>query len=109
MMEGGKWNDIKKDIFEVEVFFSSQNIDFPFFYGTVGAFLFLPLFSFLFSIIFLSSFFYAPSLEDLGGLIIFEEKYHFFKNFLFKWNDMVMTVVILAVDAYSRVGLCTPI
>jgi hypothetical protein len=27
---GRKWNHIKKDIFEVEVFFSSQNIDFPF-------------------------------------------------------------------------------
>jgi hypothetical protein len=29
-MEGRKWNHIKKDIFEVEVFFSSQNIDSPF-------------------------------------------------------------------------------
>jgi hypothetical protein len=26
---GRKWNHIKKDSFEVEVFFSSQNIDFP--------------------------------------------------------------------------------
>jgi hypothetical protein len=41
--------------------------------------------------------------------MIFEEKSHFFKNFLFKWNDMVMTVDILAVDAYSGMGLCTPI
>jgi hypothetical protein len=31
--------------------------------------------------------------------MIFEEKNHFFKNFLFKWNDMAMTVDILAVDA----------
>jgi hypothetical protein len=27
---GRKWNHIKKGIFEVEVFFSSQNIDFRF-------------------------------------------------------------------------------
>jgi hypothetical protein len=67
----------------------------PLFVETLGAFLFLPLFpffflslSFSFSILFLSLFFYAPSLEDLGVLLIFEEKYHFFKNFLFKWLDM---------------------
>jgi hypothetical protein len=41
--------------------------------------------------------------------MIFEEKNHSFKNFLFKWNDIVMTVDILAVDAYSGMGLCMPI
>jgi hypothetical protein len=41
--------------------------------------------------------------------MIFEKKNHFFKNFLFKWNDMVMTMDILAVDANSGMGLCTPI
>jgi hypothetical protein len=41
--------------------------------------------------------------------MIFEEKNHFFKNFIFKWNCIVMTVDILAVDAYSRIELCTPI
>jgi hypothetical protein len=41
--------------------------------------------------------------------MIFEEKNHFFENFLFKWNDMVMTVDILMVDAYFRMVLCTPI
>jgi hypothetical protein len=41
--------------------------------------------------------------------MIFEEKNYFFKNFLFKWNDMVMTVDILMVDAYFRMVLCTPI
>jgi hypothetical protein len=30
MMEGEKMESDKKRIFEVEVFFSSQNIDFPF-------------------------------------------------------------------------------
>jgi hypothetical protein len=53
---GGGWNHIKK-IFEVEVFFSSQNIDFPFYLRRL-----------------LELFFYAPSLEDLGGFVIFEEK-----------------------------------
>jgi hypothetical protein len=60
---------------------------------TVGAFFFFLFFPFLsvfffFSILFLSLFFYAPSLEDLGVLMIFEEKNHFFKNFLSKWFDM---------------------
>jgi hypothetical protein len=41
--------------------------------------------------------------------MIFEQKNHFLKNFLFKWNGMVMTVDILAVDAYSGMGLCTSI
>jgi hypothetical protein len=57
----------KKD-FEVAIFFSSQNIGFPFiFEETLGAFLFLCFsFSFFFSlsllILFISLFFYAPSL-----------------------------------------------
>jgi hypothetical protein len=41
--------------------------------------------------------------------MIFEEKNYFFKNFLFKWNVMVMTVDILAVNIYYRMGLCTRI
>jgi hypothetical protein len=41
--------------------------------------------------------------------MIFEEKNHFLKNFLFIWNGMVMTVDILAVDAYSGMKLCTPL
>ncbi len=80
MMEGKKMGSYKKD-FEVAMFFSSQNIDFPFlFEETLGAFLFLPLFPFSFFFFFLffqylfSLFFYAPSLEDLGVLMIFEEK-----------------------------------
>jgi hypothetical protein len=54
-----------KRIYEVEVFFSSQNIDFPFYLRR-------QLELFLFFLILL--FFYAPSLEDLGVLMIFEEK-----------------------------------
>jgi hypothetical protein len=41
--------------------------------------------------------------------MIFEEKNHLFKNFIFKWLDMVMTVDILAVDAYFGIELCMPI
>jgi hypothetical protein len=56
--DGGGANGItSKKIFEVEVFFYSQNIDFPFYLRTL-----------------LVIFFYAPSLEDLGVLMIFEEK-----------------------------------
>jgi hypothetical protein len=50
---------------------------------------FLPLFSILFLPLSLSLFLYAPSLEVLGVLMIFEEKNHFFKNFLL--NEMVWT------------------
>jgi hypothetical protein len=51
-------------IFEIEVFFSSQNIDFPFYLKRL-----LELVS---SSSFL--FFHAPSLEDSGILMRFEEK-----------------------------------
>jgi hypothetical protein len=60
--DGGAENGItSKRIFEVEVFFSSQNIDFPFYLKRL-----LDLFSFFF--------FHAPSLEDSEVLLIFEEK-----------------------------------
>jgi hypothetical protein len=62
MMEGKKMGSYKKD-FDVAVFYSYQNIDFPFlFEETLEAFLFLSFsLSLSFSILFLS-FFYAPSL-----------------------------------------------
>jgi hypothetical protein len=82
-----KWNHIKR-IFEVEVFFSSQNIDFPFYLKRLLK-LSLFLFLILFLSFFLSFFFYAPSLEDLKVLMILEEKNHFFKNFFS--NEMVWT------------------
>jgi hypothetical protein len=80
-----KWNHIKR-IFEVELFFSSQNIDFPFlFVETLGAFFFfLFLFFFLFFL-----FFYALSLEDMGVLMIFEEKITSSKtSFQMAWHGM---------------------
>jgi hypothetical protein len=85
----------------------------PLFEETLGAFFFLfSLFLFsLFSILFLLFFFYAPSLEDLRALMIFEEKNHFFKNFIFKWLDIDchVHVDILAVDTYYGMELCTSI
>jgi hypothetical protein len=63
--DGGRENGITlKRIFKVEVFFAYQNIDFPFYLRRL-----LELFLF-----FLFLFFYALSLEDLGVLMIFEEK-----------------------------------
>jgi hypothetical protein len=64
MMEGGGNGITSKKIFKVEVFLSSQNIDFPFYLRRL-----LELF---FSFCFL--FFYAPSLENLRVLMIFEDK-----------------------------------
>jgi hypothetical protein len=59
MMEEKKMGSYKID-FDVAMFFSSQNIDFPFlFEGTLGAFIFL-FSSFFFNTF--SLFFYDPSL-----------------------------------------------
>jgi hypothetical protein len=55
-------------IFEVKIFSSSQNIDFPFYLRRL-----LELFFFFFFLLFLS-FFYALSLEDSRALMIFKEK-----------------------------------
>jgi hypothetical protein len=62
MMEGKKTSSYKKD-FEVAMFFSSQNIGFPFlFQETLGAFLFLSFpFSFFFSLFSMLHLF-----EDMG-------------------------------------------
>jgi hypothetical protein len=61
--DGGGENRItSKRIFEVEVFFSYQNIDFPFYLKR------------LLELSFFLLFFLAPSLEDSGVLMIFEEK-----------------------------------
>jgi hypothetical protein len=59
--DGGRENGITSKInFEVEVFFSSQNIDFPL------------CFKRLLELFFFPSFFHAPSLEEAGVLMIFE-------------------------------------
>jgi hypothetical protein len=72
--DGGGENGItSKRIFEVKVFFSSQNIDFLFYLRLLKLFFFF-FFFFLFLLFFFFSFFYSPSLEELGVLMIFEEK-----------------------------------
>jgi hypothetical protein len=58
MMEGEENGITSKRIFEVEVFFSSQNIDFPFYLKRLSE---LSFFLLLF-------FFQGPSLEDSGFL-----------------------------------------
>jgi hypothetical protein len=54
-------------IFEVEIFFSSQNIHFPFYLRRLLELFFIIIF-------------YAPSLKDLGVLMIFEKKITSSKN-----------------------------
>jgi hypothetical protein len=56
----------------------------------------------LFELFFLFLSFFAPSLEDLRVLMIFEEKITSSKNFFSNGFK------ILAVDAYFGVELCTP-
>jgi hypothetical protein len=87
------------------VFFSSQNIDFPFYLMRLLELFFLFPFSsfFLFSMLRLLR---TWGFDDIGG------ENDFFKNPFsngMTWNGMVMTVDILVVDAYSRMELCTPI
>jgi hypothetical protein len=66
--DGGGENEItSKLIFEVEVSFSYQNVNFPFICRDFWRFSF-------------SSSFFALSLEDLGVLMIFEEKITSSKN-----------------------------
>jgi hypothetical protein len=96
--DGGGENGItSKRIFEVEVFFSSQNIDFPFY---------------LRRLLELVSFFLCSIPWGLGGFDDIWGENHFLKNLFsigMTWNGMVMTMDILALDAYSRMELCTPI
>jgi hypothetical protein len=91
MMEGEKM-DSRKD-FKVEMFFSTQNIDFPFLFAeTLGAFLFpSSLFFNTFSLS-LSLFFSILHLfENLGILMINEEKNSSQISFQMKWNGMAKT------------------
>jgi hypothetical protein len=79
-----------QSVFEVEVFFSYQNIDFPFIWRDSWSVL---SFFFFFSILFLPLFlffFYDLSLEDLGVLMILEEKITSLKtSFQMKWYGLV--------------------
>jgi hypothetical protein len=88
--DGGGENKItSKRIFQVEVSFSSQNVNFPFIWRDFLSFSFLSLF---FSFVSWG----LRGFDDIWG------ENHFFKNFF------SIGFNIMAVDAYSRVELCTP-
>jgi hypothetical protein len=98
MMDGGKWNHIKKDSWSSRVF-PSQNIDFPFYLKRL-----LELLFFLFSFFICSISWGLKGFDDIWGENHFLKK--FFSNGLI-WNGMVMTMHIPARDAYSGMELCT--
>jgi hypothetical protein len=80
---GGENGITTKRIFEVEVSFSSQNVNFPFIWRDFW------------------SFFFSVSWGHGGFDDIWGEN-HFFKNFFSNGFN------ILVVDAYFRMELCTP-
>jgi hypothetical protein len=83
---GGENGITSKSVFEVEVFFSCQNIDFPFYLKRF----------------FELSFFSCFVSRGLGGFDDIWGENHFFKNFFSNGFN------VLAVDAYSRMELCMP-
>jgi hypothetical protein len=88
--DGGGENKItSKRIFEVEVSFSSQNVNFPFIWRDFSSFSFLTLF-------FSSVSWGLRGFDDIWG------ENHFFKNFF------SIGFNILAVDTYFGVELWTP-
>jgi hypothetical protein len=90
--DGGGENGMRsKIIFEVEVFFSSQNIDFPIYLKR------------LLELSFSFFFFFSCSISwGLKGFDFIWGENYFFKNFFSNGFN------ILAVDAYSGMGLCMP-
>jgi hypothetical protein len=99
---GRKWNHVKKDLWSWSIFLLSKYWLPLLFEETLGAFfLFLLFFFFLCSISW-----GLRGFDDIWG------ENHFFKNLFLNgitWNGMVMTIDILAVDAYSGMELCMPI
>jgi hypothetical protein len=90
--DGGRENEItSKRIFEVEVSFSYQNVNFPFVWRDFWSF------SFSFSLFFFSSISWG-----LRGFDDIWRENHFFKNFFSNGFN------ILVVDTYSGVELCMP-
>jgi hypothetical protein len=101
---GRKWNHIKTKILMLKCFSPLRILTSPLFQETLGVFFFFLFFSFsLFFNIFSLSFFLSFSLCSVswGFDDIWGEK-SLLQKFLFKWNHMVKTVDILAVDAYSE-------
>jgi hypothetical protein len=101
---GRKWNHIKKDLWSWSVFLLLKYW-LPFYLRKLLELFFLFPFSFFL-------FFLCSVSWGLGGFDDIWGENHFFKNLfsnVMTWNCMVMTMDILAVDAYSRIELCTPI
>jgi hypothetical protein len=100
---GRIWNYIKKDISSWSIFLLSKYwLPLLFVETLVSFFLFLSFFSF----------FLCSVSWGLGGFDDIWGQNHFLKNLFsygMTWNDMVMTMDILAVDAYSRMELCMTI
>jgi hypothetical protein len=85
--DGGEEDGItSKGFLKLKYFSPLRILTSPLFEESLRAFISLPLF------------FFALSHEDMGVLMIFEEKNHFFKNFFSNGFN------ILAVDAYSGGG-----
>jgi hypothetical protein len=113
---GRKWTHVKRfwswDVFLLKILTS------PFYLQRLlELFFFLPLFFQYFFSLSLSLFSMLRLFEDLGILMINEEK-STLQKFLFRWNGMEWlshdyrnggVVDISAVDAYSKMELCTPI
>jgi hypothetical protein len=78
----------KKEFLKLKYFSPLKILTSLLFEETLGAFFLFFFFQYFFFLIF-SLFFYAPSLENLGVLMILEEKNHFFNNFFS--NEMVWT------------------
>jgi hypothetical protein len=93
---GRKWNHIKNDFWSRNIFLLSKYSLPILFEETLGAFFYF--------------YFFLCSIPwGLGGFDDIWEENHFFKNPFsngMTWNGMVMTMDILAVDAYSGMESC---
>jgi hypothetical protein len=83
MMEGRKWNHIKKKILNLKCFSPLRILTSLLFEETIGAFFSFSSFFLFFQYVFSLSLLHCL----LGVLMIFKEKNHFFKNFFS--NEMV--------------------
>jgi hypothetical protein len=86
MLDGEKMESYKKEYFKLKCFSPLKILTSPFYLKRLVDLSFFSFFSILFLPLFLF-FFYAPPLEDLGVLMILEEKNHLFNNFFS--NEMV--------------------
>jgi hypothetical protein len=95
---GRKWNHIKKDLWSWSVFLLSKY--------------WLPLLFEEGEFFFLFSFFLCSISWGLRGFDDIWGENEFFKNLFsngMTWNGMVITMDVLAVNAYSGMDLCPPI